>query len=324
MKIFKSFKSMQTGFGLLLLISLFASFVDLSNTDAAYNFWGFYALVILFVMNLSIYVVNKLKRIIQILKMGTESRRTLHTGLGLQLSLFAVHAGIALLFLGNMLDLSLGYNQRVELKPGDSFTLPASEMILKLEEFIIDYYQDGSPSQYTSKVLVTEKDKEERSEITVNHPLEISGSKMYQESYGWSLNIEIGNGDKSKKYLVNTGEEVGLGDNKIEIIQYVPNFVPGKIREQGVSGKPAVIYFSPAKNLTGAAVLGEKVKISEKEYLIFTDKQAFTVLKVKTSPGMPFVGLGAALLVIGIVFVFLFMKKKSIGLKNVCKDVSKQ
>jgi len=324
LKIFKSFKSMQSGFGLLLLINLFASFVDLSNSDATYHLFGFYVLVILFVMNLGIYVVNKFTRIIQLLKMSTEVRRTLHTGLGLQVSLFAVHAGIALLFLGNMLDLSLGYNQRVELKPGDMFTLPASETTLRLEDFVIDYYQDGSPSQYTSKVLVTENNIEVPYEITVNHPLAISGSKMYQESYGVSLNIEIGNDNNAKKYLVNPGEEVTFGDNKIELIQYIPNFVQREMREKGILGKPAVIYFSPATNQTRAAVQGEKMKISDNEYLIFTDKQAFTVLKVRTSPGMPCVEAGAVLLVIGIVGVFLFMNKKSIGFKEVYKDVAKQ
>lgn len=323
MEFFKSFKSMQTGFTLLLLISLFASFVDVSNPSAAYSFIGFYVLVILFVINLAIYVVNKLKKIIQILKMRTESRRTLYIGLGLHLSLFAVHAGIALVFMGNMLDLSLGYNQRVEMRPGETFKLPDSDTTLKLEDFQIDYYEDGSPSQYTSKVLVIEKDKEVLHDITVNHPLKISGSKMYQESYGWRMNIEIDGGNKSKKYLVKSGEEIGLGDNKIEIIRYVPNFVHGKMREQGISGNPAVIYFIPQKDLTSAAKLGEKVKISDNEYLTFVDKQAFSVLKVKTSPGLPFVESGGAMLVIGIVLVFLLMNNKAMRFNDVYKDVSK-
>ena len=318
MKFFKSFKSMQTGFGLLLLISLVASFADLSKPTTAY-FFGFYTLVILFIINLAIYVMNKLRKIIQLLKMRTDSRHTLYIRLGLQISLFAVHAGIALVFMGNILDLGLGYNQRVEMRPGETFTLPESENIVKLEEFLIDYYKDGTPSQYTSKVLVTEKDnKEERYDITVNHPFEKSGAKMYQESYGWRLNIKIDTGDKSESFLVKPGEKMGLGENnsKIDIIRYVPNFVSGKIREQGGNDNPAIIYFIPQKNMTGAAKLGEKVKIDDNEYLTFVDKQAFTILKVKTSPGLPFVELGGALLVIGIVLVFLFMNSKSTDLKT--------
>lgn len=317
---------MQTGFGLLLLISLFASFVDLANPTAAYYYFIFYTLVILFVMNLAIYVVNKLKTIIQLLKMSTESRRTLYSGLGVNISLFAVHAGIALVFMGNMLDISLGYNQRVPLMPGETFTLPASDTILKLEDFQIDYYKDGSPSQYTSAVLVMSPEHDTSYDITVNHPLEISGSKIYQESYGWQVNIEVGDGNVSETYLIKPGDKVGLGENnaKIEIRQYIPNFVSGKMREQGAAAAPAIVYFIPQKNITGAAKLGEKVKINDNEYLTFVDKQAFTVLKVKTSPGLPFVELGGGLLVMGIILVFLFMNKKTIRCNNdLYKEVAK-
>ncbi|SDE97025.1 Cytochrome c biogenesis protein Ccs1 [Sporomusa acidovorans DSM 3132] len=316
------FKSMKTGFILLLLISLFASFIDLSNPSVDYSFIGFYFLVIMFVINLAIYVVNKLKKIIQLLKMRTESRSSLYSGVGLHLSLFAVHAGIALLFLGNILDLGLGYSQRVELRPGESFTLPGSRTVLRLEDFRIDYYQDGSPSQYTSKVLVTENDQEVTYDITVNHPLEISGSKIYQESYGWIVNIEIGDGNNLKKYFVKPGDEVGLENRKIEIVRYFMNFVPGKMPEKGVTGAPAVMYYMSQKNLTGVAKLGEKIKISDNQFLTFVDKQAFTVLKVKNSPGLTIVEVGGILLMIGIVLVFSFMHKKSMQFNDFCKDVA--
>ncbi|SDF18536.1 cytochrome c biogenesis protein ResB [Sporomusa acidovorans] len=325
MNFFKSFKSMQTGFGLLLLISLVASFIDLSNSAFSYYHFSFYALVLLFVLNLAIYIVNKIKKIRQLLKTRADSRASLYRGLGQHISLLAVHAGIALLFIGNIVDVSLGYNMRLEMNPGETITLPASDILVKLEDFSIDYYNDGSPSQYTSKILVTGKDnKEEHYTITVNHPFEMSGAKMYQEGYGWNLNVEIGDSSKSEKFLVKPGDEVTLGENhsKIEISRYVPNFVPGKIREQGGSGNPAVIYFIPQKNITGAAKLGEKVKIGESEYLTFLDKQAFTVLKVKTSPGMPLVESGGALLVIGIVLVFWFRNHQAVRFNAADKDVA--
>ena len=321
MELYNLFKSMQVGFGLLLLISMFAVFVDLSDPDAAYYLWGFYTLVILFVLNLAIYVVNKFKMIIQLLKMGIKSRRAL----GLHVSLLAVHAGIAIVFMGNVLDLSLGFNQQVELRPGETYQLPASETMLKLQDFRIDYYEDGSPSQYTSQVLLTENDnKEIPCDITVNHPIEIAGSKVYQQSYGWMLNIEIANDNKSQKYVVKQREEVGLGDNsnKIEIVRYIPNYILGKMHGQGGVGTPAIVYFIPLKNITGLAKLGEKIKISDDDTLTFIDKQAFTVLKVKTSPGLPLVQVGGILLVMGIILVFLFRSNQSSRLNIGSKDVS--
>jgi cytochrome c biogenesis protein len=307
---------MQTGFVLLLLISLFASFADLSNPDKTY-FWAFYALVILFVINLAIYLVNKLKNIIEILSMNIKSSQSVYTGLGLSISLFAVHAGIALFFVGNMLDLNFGYNQHIELRPGETFTLPALDAKLKLQDFVIDYYQDGSPSQYTSKVLVNEKDKEIPYEITVNHPLEVSGCKLYQESYSWMMNIEVGTGDKTEKYLVKAGDEVAIGDKKVRIIRFVPQSMLEKMSGREYTGKEAIVYAIPSLNVSGVAITGEKVKVNDNEYLSFVDKQAFTVLKVKTSPGMPFVELGGALLVIGIILVFWFKRNNSMRVKDI-------
>jgi cytochrome c biogenesis protein len=299
---------METGFMLLLLISLVASFVDLTDPAPIYSFFVFYILVLLFICNLGLYVVSKLMTIIKLLTARKEGRTA---GLGLQFSLFAVHLGIALVFLGNMLDLSLGYNAHVELIPGQTFTLPNAETKLKLLDFRIDYYPDGSPSQYTSKVLVAGQDSEMPYTITVNHPLEISGTKLYQESYGWLLNIELSEDGKSERFLVKPGEEAGQGENTIKIIDYIPNFVPREMYGHGGLGSSAIIYYIPQKNLTGAAKIGEKVKVSDDEYLTFMDTQAFTVLKVKTSPGLSFVEAGGALLSIGVVLVFLLRNKKS-------------
>jgi cytochrome c biogenesis protein len=298
------FKSMQTGFLLLLMISLFASFVDLADPAPTYAFFVFYILVLLFVLNLGIYVVNKLMTIIRIL------RAPKGYTLALQLSLLAVHLGIALVFLGNMLDLSLGYNAHIELRPGQTFTLPGLEAKFKLADFQIDYYPDKSPSQYTSKVLMNDQDSETPYAITVNHPLEISGTKLYQESYGWLLDIELSQEGKSERFLVKPGQAAGQGET-IKIIDYIPNFVPRELYGHGELGSPAIIYYIPQKNLTGAAKLGEKVKISDTGYLTFVDKQAFTVLKVKTSPGLPLVEAGGLLLIIGVVPVLVLRSKKS-------------
>jgi cytochrome c biogenesis protein len=229
--------------------------------------------------------------------------------------LFAVHSGLALFFAGNMLDVGLGYNRHIELRPGETFTLPTTDARLKLQNFDIDYYEDGSPSQYTSKVIVNKKGTESLYKITVNHPLEIAGYKLYQESYGWLMNIEYGTDVSKERKLVKAGDEIAIGNKKIRIIRFVPQSMLEKMGGQKYIDKEAVIYTNPALNMSGMAITGEKVKVSDNEYLTFVDKEAYTVLKVKTSPGMLYVELGGALLVIGMILVIWFKRNKSLCIK---------
>jgi len=60
---------------------------------------------------------------------------------------------------------------------GMAVPLPFS---LTLEEFIVDYYEDGvSPRQFTSKLIVDG----EKMETSVNHPLSYKGYSLYQMNY---------------------------------------------------------------------------------------------------------------------------------------------
>jgi cytochrome c biogenesis protein len=62
-----------------------------------------------------------------------------------------------------------------------------------LEDFDATYHPTGLPKDFVSRVVVTgaEEGESGEREVRVNHPLSVSGVKLYQQGYGWAPVIEV-------------------------------------------------------------------------------------------------------------------------------------
>lgn len=76
---------------------------------------------------------------------------------------------------------------------------------------------------------------------------------------------------------------------------------------------PRIIYsiYENEKVLrVGAASFGEKVKVDDTVFLSFDKVQPYTVLQLKSDPGLPYAGLGGLMLMIGVCLVLSRGKTK--------------
>ncbi len=100
-------------------------------------------------------------------------------------------------------------------------------------------------------------------------------------------------------------------ERQVRIYKYSPNFNPG----YGMDSKtlrpdnPKIIFSVYEKGEllgVGAASFGERVEVSAGKYITFTGLKPFTVLKVKSDPGMPLAAAGGLLLTCGVCLALLF------------------
>ena len=97
-----------------------------------------------------------------------------------------LHVGILLALVGlEMRHFSSPEPRDLSLAVGDTATLDVTRA-LHLETFDIPKYPSGKPSQFISRVHVYEQGKasERVADISVNHPLRLGDTMIYQYSYG--------------------------------------------------------------------------------------------------------------------------------------------
>ena len=90
----------------------------------------------------------------------------------------ASHLGLLLILIGGLFGAGVRTDNQIRLYAGGDVV--ESPFELSLEEFIIDYYDDGvSPKQFTSRLKVDGNDLS----TSVNHPCRYKGYRIYQSGY---------------------------------------------------------------------------------------------------------------------------------------------
>lgn len=310
-KMYKSISSMRTGLALLVLIGLISVLGSAVMPEVFFKTKLFKSILALLFLNMTLCTIN---RIIWFrCRFGKNQSKP---GWTRQLGIIALHAGIVLILLGGTVYAVYGENSQVRILTGD--TVDISQVIsvktpfaLKLNEFKIDFNPDGSPSQYYSDVSLLEAGQiKSNASISVNHPLKYGGVKAYQQSFGYL--VKVGHTDDSANPVENLLEEGDLlklpGTTRVvKIYRYCPDFDPAAGMQQTSMkpDNPRIIYsvYEDNKLLgVGAAEFGERVEIDSGAYVTFTGVEPFTVLRVKSDPGLPVVLGGGLMFMLGVTF----------------------
>jgi cytochrome c biogenesis protein ResB len=168
-------------------------------------------------------------------------------------------------------------------------------------------------------VTVVGKDGIPKNEtIRVNHPIDIDGSLYYQSSYGFAMNFLVTHdGTRSaalsdKTYF--TGDAITLPGSQREI--QVMQFVPTVDRQTGQPSSdprindPAVAVAVTENGQTAGAALvpmktwidvGDGWRVTPEKYVMVSG------LQYRYDPGVPLVGIGAFVLLAGLVISFYFL-----------------
>lgn len=194
---------------------------------------------------------------------------------------------------------------------------------LKLLDFRITFNDDGSPAQYYSDLQITGNGQiEPPKTIKVNYPLNYAGTKFYQNSFGYLVDTVIEDGKDSRAALLNDGDilDFKATQRTVKVFKYIPNFDPALgMQTRSLEPKNQRVIYSvyDGDDLlgVGTAPLNERLAIDEQVFITFSQVQPYSILTVKTDPGLPLTAIGGILLMLGTSVVLLMPRKKPLSLK---------
>lgn len=311
--------SMKIGLLLLGLIGLTSALGSGISPDTFFYTLPFRLLLFLLFINMTFCTINQITRLIKVFR----NKRTDNFFRFRQFSLLILHLGIVLILIGGTINTYQGQSTQIRMVAGD--TVDIADVIsinetfsLKLNEFKIEFYEDGSPSQYISDVDILDNETHIHNYlISVNHPLNYGEIKAYQHSYGYMLNVELDDNQDVHTHLMAEGQVITFKDTNriVRVYKYIPNF---DVR-YGMNTKtirpdnPKIIYSVYENNEMlgiGAADIGEKVQIDENVFVTFNDVVLYTILSIKSDPGLIWATIGGIMLMVGVCLAFYFAGRK--------------
>lgn len=322
-KIFNFMAARQTGLGLLVLVGLAAALGSAFLPDTFFKTIVFKTLLGLLFLNLLLCTSRQFRGLRKALGHPVSSLWLLR-----QTGLIGLHLGVVLIIVGGAVHMYLGQTGEIHMIKGQKTDLARvikmkEPFSLRLDRFEMQFNEDGSIAQYYSHLTIFKDHKaEQEAVISVNHPLHYEGTKVYQMSYGHFVKVQpIQAGQRQAERLCREGDLVGFPDSPwvLKVYRYLPDFDP----RQGMSSKtmrpdnPHIIFsIYKDKQLqgVGAVKTGEKVKLDSGQEVVFTGVEPYTVLKIKSDPGLPLALCGGLLLTLGITMAWAaaMLKRKTV------------
>ncbi len=254
-----------------------------------------------------------------------------HKGAWSYFGVYVIHAGVLVIILGAVIGSLLGFDGYVNIPEGgsaDRIELRGGKGVMELgfdvkcDDFDVEFYDSGMPKLYRSDLSFL-KGGEIRAKgvLMVNHPLEFDGIHFYQSSYGavpGEALLKITNKREQLVKRARQGErfEIDGGKAQVEILRIEGNLMRmGPAVKVGITAGDKALSFWVFKFID--AIEEQNPMISKqvpqfnpglyKPYLFKLEgieTSFYTGLKVTRDPGVPVVGAGAFLLVVGFLLTF--------------------
>jgi cytochrome c biogenesis protein len=257
------------------------------------------------------------------------------------------HLSFVVILVGFFLSATTGFKDTQFIAPvGTTVQVGhGSGLSIQAKSFNDTYYPDGSPKDYVSD-LALYKDGVQVAEqmVRVNHPLNSGGLTFYQSFFGQAAAMQVKDAAGKSLYGAAVPLVYSSDDGTHSIGQFAmaskgmsvyviapasgkpdPNIQAGQIQlEVHQDGKSDPIA-------TQVVNQGKPTTIAGLTYT-FQRTQAFTGLIVAHDPGVNFVWVGSALLVLGLCLVFFFphrrmwvrIRKTSAGSEILCASTMKR
>ena len=193
---------------------------------------------------------------------------------------------------------------------------PLEYFDIKVNNFRTEYRPNGRDvKQWYSDVTVIDKGQKVMDySIYVNHPLVYKGIKFYQMSYGNQFSGKFtGPQAKDQSFAVGAQEYIQPPGTDITVIPMSVDNITKKILVQTYKGNQQVDQQEVALNTP--------YKYEQAE-VTFNGADAYTVLSVKRDPGVPIIGAGSMMLIIGVIFSFLLRQRRIWSVVSLDKDGS--
>lgn len=223
-----------------------------------------------------------------------------------------VHLAIVVIAAGALIGNLFGFTQSVvvgkeEAVPVSLYKTGNEQAQLTLADFRIEYYPDGSVSEYLSDVTIAADNEQVQQTIKINHPLQFQGITVYQMDYGHQVLARIHKPDGtvlSASWLTDDGKLVIDGEKEItlQMIKYIPDFNPHRpaVSLSPLPNNPKVLYAFYQQNQAidwGVADFGQRMRLQGNDtWIEFAQVRPYSALDVKSDPGVPVVMAGFLLL----------------------------
>jgi cytochrome c biogenesis protein len=236
------------------------------------------------------------------------------------------HIGFVIIAAGTTVYWAQGYSGQTAVATGETVRIERSGASIHLNRF--DYriqpiltksgmvYQ---PIDYVSDVTATGKDGvPNQYTVRVNHPIDIDGTLYYQASYGFAMRFRLthnGVADPSLDGRIFTeGQSFAIPGTPNAIV--FERFIPTVDRASGMPAadprvnNPAVVLGLQASGTDGGNALvplhtsvdlGGGWRIKPEAYVLYSGFQ------YRYDPGIPLVGVGALVLLSGLIISFYFL-----------------
>lgn len=245
------------------------------------------------------------------------------------------HLGIIIIVLGSFLSGIFAEEGFFNMVPGDVKSFPDYGFSLKLDDFYLDFKENGSVDQYNSVVTVTELGQDPyQKTLWVNNPLKVKSLNFYQTTYGWGsrLMIEDDEGKLIETKLLRNGESHFYQNEHLSIYLYgfFPNMTitqmgePITMTEEKINPHYAVMLYEFGQHI-GNYILepGQPIDYGE-SIMYFEDSILYTGLTYRKDFGYFFVLAGSILMTLGIILSFYFYPKFIVMEDNSVKTVTRQ
>lgn len=240
---------------------------------------------------------------------------------------FLSHVGLLALFLGGLVASIWGKSILLWGAPGDYINAPFADHRIYVDDFTIQYTEDGQVKDYLSQLKVIDEEGKvlKQQLVEVNGPLRFRGVSYYQSSYrlhprkikGLVIAVSDSNGSLIDTLEIAYGSRAGIGETgyQAEIADFAADF---QITEHGVVSKsgelrnPAVLIHY----LNGGEVVGHQWLFARFPSVHMSKDQPFratlldfepiyyTGLQAASNPGSAFIWAGFVIMTLGLVLVF--------------------
>lgn len=282
------------------------------------------------------------------------------------------HTSFLVLLLGMSMGKLLGSTGQVAVLEGERFTDTHVEydfieegrffneghlgFQLELDDFDVDWFPNGVPKQFVSKVRLFQDDRQVRADtIVVNSPLTYRGVRVYQLSWGWAPDILVRqNGkvlyDGPTVFLSEGGawhgviklpsvkpKQAGLDLLFFADPEIGPNGAPRDAtprpndpvivyqRFDGDLGldAPQSVYSLDFSKMTagpgGLLPVGEAVRLGDGLEVTFKGLKQYSVFQIATNPGALMLLIAAGLILVGLI-PSLYSSRRRVWVRAAAQD----
>ncbi|MFZ0031167.1 MAG: cytochrome c biogenesis protein ResB [Candidatus Cybelea sp.] len=236
------------------------------------------------------------------------------------------HAGFVIVAAGTTLYWARGFSGELALLTGSTTQVDRTKALIRLDDFSYKIapimtksgmvYQ---PVDYVSHVTVTGRDgMPKHMTVRVNHPIDVDGTLYYQASYGFGMKFDASRNGRRDAALSNRtfleGDSLDLPGTQRSLLY--ERFAPTIDKQTGmptadprVNDPGVVLAASQAGSSLGEGVVplgkavdaGDGWRVTPRRYVLYSG------LQYRYDPGVPLVGIGAFVLLAGLVISFYFL-----------------